>query len=93
MGHKVVAAADGEVVVSDDRLKGYGNMIVVKHADSYLTIYAHNRLNVVAKGDKVRRGQVIAEVGDTGRADTPHLHFEVRKNIKTIDPLTVLPKP
>jgi murein DD-endopeptidase MepM/ murein hydrolase activator NlpD len=92
VGQKVVAAADGEVIISDDRLKGYGNMVVIQHAGKYVTLYAHNRVNLVQKGDTVKQGQVIAEVGDTGRANMPHLHFEVRRETTSLDPLTILPK-
>jgi murein DD-endopeptidase MepM/ murein hydrolase activator NlpD len=91
-GQKVLAAADGEVIVADDRLKGYGNMVVIQHANKYVTIYAHNRVNHVKKGDKVKQGQMIAEVGNTGRADNPILHFEIRKGINCIDPVQYLPK-
>lgn len=92
VGAKVLAAADGEVIMSGTPLKGYGNMVVVQHAGQYVTIYAHNRVNLVEKGRKVKQGDVIAEVGDTGRANVPHLHFEVRYKLETIDPLTVLPR-
>ncbi|MCL4235241.1 MAG: M23 family metallopeptidase [Deltaproteobacteria bacterium] len=91
-GTKIVAAADGEVIVSGTPLAGFGNMIAVQHAGEYMTVYAHNRVNLVKKGDKVKQGQVIAEVGDTGRATVPHLHFEIRHKLATIDPLTRLPK-
>ena len=92
VGEKIVAAADGTVIVSDDRLKGYGNMVVIRHSDILVTIYAHNRVNLVAKGDKVKQGQVIAEVGDSGRADTPLLHFEIRQRATPLDPLRNLPE-
>ncbi|MCB1152766.1 MAG: M23 family metallopeptidase [Deltaproteobacteria bacterium] len=91
-GTDIKAVADGEVLLSNNKLKGYGNMIVVQHNGGFVSIYAHNRINHVKKGDKVRQGQVIGEVGDTGRASQPHLHFEIRKNIKTIDPYPLLPR-
>ncbi len=91
-GTKIVAAADGEVIVSGTPLAGFGNMIAIQHSGEYMTVYAHNRVNLVKKGDKVKQGQVIAEVGDTGRATVPHLHFEIRHKLATIDPLTLLPK-
>ncbi|MBZ0274363.1 M23 family metallopeptidase, partial [bacterium] len=91
-GQSVVAAADGQVIVADDRLKGYGKMIVIQHANKYVTIYAHNRVNYVQKGQKVAQGERIAEVGDSGRAERPLLHFEIRKGIKALDPLKLLPR-
>lgn len=90
-GTKIVAAADGEVIVSGTPLAGFGNMVAIQHSGEYMTVYAHNRVNLVKKGDKVKQGQVIAEVGDTGRATVPHLHFEIRHKLATVDPLTLLP--
>jgi lipoprotein NlpD len=97
-GTKIVAAADGEVALThtaddnNEKLKAWGNIIVIRHANKYMTVYVHNRVNLVKKGDKVKQGQVIAEVGDTGRAKQPMLHFLIRYNKETVDPLSHLPK-
>jgi lipoprotein NlpD len=90
-GANVVASASGEVVMSSDKFPAYGNMIVIKHKNDYVTLYAHNSTNIVQKGDKVIQGQKIAKVGSTGRVSTPMLHFEVRRVSTSIDPLSVLP--
>jgi murein DD-endopeptidase MepM/ murein hydrolase activator NlpD len=90
-GTPVLAAADGRVVHSDNALSGYGNLIILKHSDGRSTIYAHNRTNRVRVGQWVRAGQRIAEVGATGRATAPHLHFEVRQDGRAYDPLEFLP--
>ncbi len=89
-GTPVVAAADGEVVYSGNALRGYGNLIIIKHKKNFLTAYAHNRKNMVKEGDKVLIGQRIAEMGQTG-TDRVMLHFEVRHQGKPIDPQGVLP--
>ena len=90
-GAPVLAAADGKVILASDQFKGYGNMIVVRHSDNFFTIYSFNKKMLVKKGDDVKRGQQIAEVGQTGRAVTPTLHFQVRIGSKAVDPLTYLP--
>lgn len=90
-GTPVTAAADGEVAYSQ-RLRGYGNLILVKHDDDFFTVYAHNSVNLVKKGAKIKKGQVISKVGSTGRATGPHLHFEVREGTKSRNPLFFLPK-
>ena len=89
-GTPVRAAAAGRVVYSG-RMRGYGKVVIVAHGDGYETVYAHNRANRAHKGDRVRRGQVIAESGASGNATTPHLHFEVRKDQRHRDPLGYLP--
>lgn len=89
-GTPIYAAADGRVIYSK-RFAGYGNLIVLKHGNSYFTAYAHATALLIPLGKKVRRGQKIATVGRTGRASGPHLHFEIRKKTQAIDPLTVLP--
>lgn len=91
-GTPVHAAKAGEVIYSSNRIRGYGNMIVVKHDDNMATVYAHNRKNLVRIGDRVKDGQVIALVGRTGRATGPHLHFEVRKGEVPENPLHYLPQ-
>ncbi len=90
LGTPVVAAQDGEVVFSDE-LRGYGNVIIIRHRDGYATVYAHNRTNQVREGQRVRRGQVIAAVGDSGHTTGANLHFEVRKDNVARDPLPFLP--
>jgi lipoprotein NlpD len=90
-GDPVRAAAAGVVVYSGSGLIGYGELIIVKHNDTWLSAYGHNRKRLVAEGDSVRGGQQIAELGRTG-ASRDMLHFEVRRNGKPVDPLSVLPK-
>ncbi len=87
-GTHIISSADGEVVYSTNKIRGYGNMIVIKHMDDYFTVYAHNRKNFVSKGQKVHQGQVIGQVGNTGRSTGPHLHFEVRKKDRKLNPIT-----
>jgi murein DD-endopeptidase MepM/ murein hydrolase activator NlpD len=86
-GAEVVAVASGVVIWSGERY-GYGQLVEINHGNGYVTRYAHNVDNLVAVGDTVRRGQVIARMGDTGRATGPNLHFEVLLNDKPVDPLT-----
>jgi lipoprotein NlpD len=90
LGTPVRAAAEGKVIFSDV-LRGYGNVVIVRHAKGYLTVYAHHRANLVKEGQMVRQGDVIAEVGQTGRATGASLHFEVRKNNLARNPLQYLP--
>lgn len=87
-GQSVVAAYDGTVAYSGNGLKGYGNLVIIKHNNGYLTAYSHNKINVVKEGDKVKRGQKIAELGKT-ESDRPLLHFELRKNGKPMDPTPI----
>jgi lipoprotein NlpD len=89
-GSPVLAASDGEVVYSGNSLKGYGNLLIIKHKKNFLTAYAHNKKLVVKEGDRVVAGQKIAEMGRTG-TDRVKLHFEVRQDGKPIDPQKVLP--
>jgi murein DD-endopeptidase MepM/ murein hydrolase activator NlpD len=86
-GAEVVAVASGVVIWSGERY-GYGQLVEINHGNGYVTRYAHNVDNLVAVGDTVRRGEVIARMGDTGRATGPNLHFEVLLNDKPVDPLT-----
>ena len=88
-GAAVFAALDGEVVMAG-RHKQYGNYVVVEHGNGVVTLYAHHRLNLVREGDIVRRGQKIAEVGRTGNATGPHLHFELKIDGVQRNPLPVL---
>jgi lipoprotein NlpD len=89
-GDPVLAAADGRVVYAGSGLRGYGNLVIVKHNATYLTAYAHNQTLLVKEDQAVRRGQKIAEMGASD-ADRVQLHFEVRRLGKPIDPLKVLP--
>lgn len=90
-GTPVKAAAAGEVIYSDNKQRGYGNLVIIQHADDFVTVYAHNRRNLVDEGETVRQGAVIAELGNTGRSTGPHLHFEIRLKSKAVDPLIYLP--
>jgi lipoprotein NlpD len=90
-GTPIVAAAAGRVIHSGRGLGDYGRVVIVKHEGYYSTVYAHNRRNRVEKGDFVEKGEVIGEVGSSGNASGPHVHFEVRHNRKPMDPLLFLP--
>jgi murein DD-endopeptidase MepM/ murein hydrolase activator NlpD len=89
-GTPVLAARAGRVLYSD-RLRGYGNLIIVEHTDGYATVYAHNRENRVAAGTTVRQGDVIGVVGRSGKTSGPNLHFEIRKENVARNPLYYLP--
>lgn len=89
-GTPVIAAAAGSVVYAGNGLRGYGNMLIVKHDDDYLTAYAHNRVLLVKEGQTVQQGQQIAEMGDTDSNRTM-LHFEVRYMGRSVDPARYLP--
>jgi lipoprotein NlpD len=91
IGTPVFAAATGDVIYAGDHVRGYGNMVVVKHEGDLVTVYAHNSLLLVHTGDRVAVGQEIARVGDTGRSTAPHLHFEVRRGEVPQDPMPFLP--
>ncbi|MFG1371159.1 M23 family metallopeptidase [Xanthobacter oligotrophicus] len=85
-GTGVRAAEDGTVAYAGNELKGYGNLVLVKHADGYVTAYAHNSELNVKRGDTVRRGQIIAKAGQSGNVNSPQLHFEIRKGSTAVDP-------
>jgi len=89
-GDSVKAAGDGRVVYAGNGLRGYGNLIIIKHDATFLTAYAHNRALMVKEGDAVTKGQKIAEMGNTD-SDRVMLHFEVRRQGKPVDPLKYLP--
>ena len=89
-GTPVRATLAGQVIYSD-HLRGYGNLIIVRHRGRFASVYAHNRKNYVRQGQRVSRRQVIAEVGATGRVTTPLLHFEIRRNNVARNPLSYLP--
>ena len=89
-GDPVLAAADGRVVYAGAGLRGYGNLVIIKHNNTYLTAYAHNQTLLVKDDQPVRKGQKIAEMGSTD-ADSVRLHFEIRRQGKPIDPAKLLP--
>ncbi|MDX3905375.1 MAG: peptidoglycan DD-metalloendopeptidase family protein [Pigmentiphaga sp.] len=90
LGDPVLAAADGKVVYSGSGLRGYGQLIIIKHNNTFLSAYAHNRAMLVKEGQAVRRGQKIAELGNTD-AESPRLHFEIRRQGRPVDPGQYLP--
>lgn len=90
-GTPVKASASGKVVYAG-RLSGYGNLIVLKHAENFFTAYAHLAQNKVSKGKKIDQGEVIAVVGATGKASGPHCHFEIRQKTEARNPLFFLPE-
>lgn len=90
-GQSVVAAAGGKVVYSGSGLVGYGRLIIIKHNDSLLSAYGHNSKLLVAEGEYVKSGQIIARMGSSG-TDRTHLYFEIRKDGKPVNPLRYLPK-
>jgi lipoprotein NlpD len=90
-GEPVLAAADGRVVYSGGGLTGYGNLIIIKHNDKYLSAYGFNRRLLVAEGDRVRRGQAVAEVGQAVGGRGYLLHFEIRRDGTAVDPVRYLP--
>jgi LysM repeat protein len=90
-GTPIRAAEAGHVIYSGDGLGAYGRTVVLRHAGPFDTVYAHNRRNLVRKGQRVARGERIAEVGSTGNATGPHLHFEIRREDRPRDPLLYLP--
>ena len=89
-GDPVLAAGDGVVVYSGSGLVGYGELIIIKHSDEWLSAYGHNRKRLVQEGQRVRAGQPIAEMGSSG-APRDELHFEIRRNGRPVDPLQYLP--
>lgn len=91
LGTAVVAADAGVVAYAGSELKGFGNLILIKHSDGWITAYAHNDKLLVRKGQKVTRGEKIATVGSTGSVTAPQLHFEVRVGKKAVNPRSYLP--
>ncbi len=92
VGTPVFAAADGTVVYAGHGVRGYGNLVVIKHTGDLLTVYAHNSALLVSQGQPVRAGDRIALVGQSGHATGPHLHFEVRSGQIPKDPMPYLPR-
>jgi lipoprotein NlpD len=91
LGEPVLAGSDGSVVYAGSGLRGYGELVIIKHSDTYVSAYGHNRRLLVREGQQVKVGQVIAEMGSTG-TDRVKLHFEIRRQGKPVDPLQYLPK-
>ena len=85
-GTAILAAADGTVIYEGSGLKGYGKLVIIRHRKGLVSVYAHNRRNLVREGVMVKQGQVIAEVGHTGRTTGNHLHFEIRRGEKPLNP-------
>lgn len=90
LGAPIKASGTGVVLYSGNTIRGYGNMIILRHSEEFVTVYAHNQVNLVEEGVWVEKGQIIGKVGQTGRASGPHLHFEIRRNNKAVDPLLFL---
>ncbi|WP_120996118.1 peptidoglycan DD-metalloendopeptidase family protein [Stutzerimonas urumqiensis] len=91
LGQPVLAASDGTVVYAGSGLRGYGELVIIKHSDTYVSAYGHNRRLLVREGQKVKAGQTIAEMGSTG-TDRVKLHFEIRRQGKPVDPQQYLPR-
>ena len=89
-GTPVRAAQSGVVAYVGNELKGYGNLVLVRHADGWMTAYAHNGKILAKRGDKVVKGQTIALSGQSGSVSTPQIHFEVRKGTKPVDPKRIV---
>jgi murein DD-endopeptidase MepM/ murein hydrolase activator NlpD len=89
-GTEIVAAENGVVAYAGNELRGFGNLLLIRHADGWISAYAHNDTLLVKRGDKVRRGQPIARVGSTGSVTSPQLHFELRRGADPVDPLKYL---
>lgn len=89
LGDPISAASEGKVVYAGNSLRGYGNLVIIKHDDTYLTAYAHNRVLSIKEGDVVKKGQKIAEMGDTD-TNSVKLHFELRVNGKPVNPTPFL---
>jgi murein DD-endopeptidase MepM/ murein hydrolase activator NlpD len=85
-GTSVQAAENGVVAYAGNELKGYGNLVLVRHANNWVSAYANNQELLVKRGDKVSRGQVIAKAGATGAVSQPQVHFELRKGSRPVDP-------
>ena len=91
-GAPVRAAENGVVAYSGNELRGFGNLLLLKHKGGWITAYAHNESLLVKRGDKIKKGQIISKVGSSGSVNKPQLHFELRKGKRAIDPIKHLPK-
>jgi murein DD-endopeptidase MepM/ murein hydrolase activator NlpD len=85
-GVPVLASAAGTVIYADDKLRGYGNVVILRHDDKTTTLYAHNQRLLVKKGQQVKAGEQVAALGSTGHSTGPHLHFEIRVKNKAVNP-------
>lgn len=92
LGTEIKAISKGTVVYTDDKMRGYGKIIIIEHKNDFHSVYAHNKENLVKKGQKVTTGQVIALVGNTGTATCPQLHFEIRHKGECLNPLLFFSK-
>jgi murein DD-endopeptidase MepM/ murein hydrolase activator NlpD len=92
-GTPVRAAESGIVAYAGNEVRGFGNMLLLKHSHGWVTAYAHNGELLVQRGERVQRGQVIARVGQSGSVDRPQLHFEIRKGKRAVDPMQELRRP
>ena len=90
LGTPIKASSPGVVIYSGNTIKGYGNMVILRHSEEFVSVYAHNQVNLVEEGMSVEKGRTIGKVGKTGRASGPHLHFEIRIDNKAADPLLYL---
>jgi murein DD-endopeptidase MepM/ murein hydrolase activator NlpD len=93
LGTPVRAAESGVVAYAGNEVRGFGNMLLLKHPNGWVTAYAHNQELLVQRGERVRRGQIIARVGSSGSVDRPQLHFELRKGKQAVDPMRELSRP
>jgi len=91
-GTPIKAADNGKVVYSGNELRGYGNLVLIKHSNGYITAYAHAQKTVVSKGDRVKKGDLIGYVGSTGHVSSPQLHFSIRRGRTALDPKKYLPR-
>lgn len=89
-GQSIVASADGSVIYSGNGVRGYGDMVIIKHSNAWISVYAHNKTVVVKEGQKIKRGQKIAEMGNTD-SSAVKLYFELRRNGESVSPVAFLP--
>ncbi|MBX6324108.1 MAG: M23 family metallopeptidase, partial [Rhodospirillaceae bacterium] len=89
-GTPVRAVENGVVAYAGNELRGFGNLLLIRHADGWMSAYAHNETLLVKRGDTVKRGEIIARVGKTGNVSEPQLHFELRRGTRAVDPMPYL---
>jgi murein DD-endopeptidase MepM/ murein hydrolase activator NlpD len=89
-GTPVMAAMEGTVAYAGNELAGFGNLVLIRHSNGWVTAYAHNEELLVSRGDTVTRGQVIARAGQTGNVSQPQVHFELRQGTQAVDPMPYL---
>jgi len=90
-GKPVIASAPGRVIYSSNKQRGYGNLVIIEHNSDFFTVYAHLHKRLAKEGQRIKKGEVIGQVGSTGRSTGPHLHFEIRYHKRAIDPYPLLP--